>query len=231
MRGVCGAPQLQLVHPQRMRRLKAGGTLASRQAIVHALVHIEGWAVDLSWDIIARFGGEPALPRGFYDDFVAVAEEECKHHLLLKARAPPQGLEVVVGLRVWRPAAPLGAQRGGARRAACCRRLGAGRHERGPGGPPPRAAPGPRVCSRPTRCMHATLGVHKCCTCLSRTGIALSLHNTKPAAPALKTSPAGAAGGDGVALRRAPGARRAVAQRGGHRALAARAPGRGALRA
>jgi uncharacterized ferritin-like protein (DUF455 family) len=87
MRGVCGAPQLQLVHPQRMRRLKAGGTLASRQAIVHALVHIEGWAVDLSWDIIARFGGEPALPRGFYDDFVAVAEEECKHHLLLKARA------------------------------------------------------------------------------------------------------------------------------------------------
>lgn len=110
--------------------------------------------MDLSWDIIARFGGEPALPRGFYDDFVAVAEEECKHHLLLKARAPPQGLEVVVGLRVWRPAAPLGAQRGGARRAACCRRLGAGRRERGPGAPPPRAAPGPgSVQGRRAACM------------------------------------------------------------------------------
>ncbi|KAK9846288.1 hypothetical protein WJX81_001033 [Elliptochloris bilobata] len=82
--------KLQLVHPQRMRRLKAGGTLASRQAIVHALVHIEGWAVDLSWDIIARFG-DASMPRGFNDDFVAVAEEECKHHLLLKARLEAMG--------------------------------------------------------------------------------------------------------------------------------------------
>jgi uncharacterized ferritin-like protein (DUF455 family) len=26
-----------------------GGTLASRQAIIHSLTHIESWAVDLSW--------------------------------------------------------------------------------------------------------------------------------------------------------------------------------------
>lgn len=51
-----------------------GGTLASRQAILHSLCHIENWAVDLSWDIIARFGGaaEYELPQQWYDDFVTV---------------------------------------------------------------------------------------------------------------------------------------------------------------
>ena len=38
-------------------------------------VHIESMAVDLAWDIIARFGGDPSyrLPRAFFDDFVAVS--------------------------------------------------------------------------------------------------------------------------------------------------------------
>ena len=37
-------------------------------------VHIESMAVDLAWDIIARFGADPSyrLPRAFFDDFVAV---------------------------------------------------------------------------------------------------------------------------------------------------------------
>ena len=30
-------------------RIGKGGTLASRQAIIHSLTHIESWAVDLSW--------------------------------------------------------------------------------------------------------------------------------------------------------------------------------------
>jgi uncharacterized ferritin-like protein (DUF455 family) len=30
-------------------KLGKGGTLASRQAIIHSLAHIESWAVDLSW--------------------------------------------------------------------------------------------------------------------------------------------------------------------------------------
>ena len=83
-----------------------GGSLASRQALLHSLCHIENWAVDLrqdggrggcgsgcsiplvfksggdphplhhsySWDVIARFGGQPdyELPREFFDDFVTV---------------------------------------------------------------------------------------------------------------------------------------------------------------
>ena len=54
-----------------------GGSLASRQALLHSLTHIENWAVDLSWDVVARFGGqaEYELPGEFYDDFVTVAEE------------------------------------------------------------------------------------------------------------------------------------------------------------
>lgn len=48
------------------------------------MANIEQWAIDLSWDIIARFssatpeGFDEALPRGFYDDFVQVACEEAK---------------------------------------------------------------------------------------------------------------------------------------------------------
>jgi uncharacterized ferritin-like protein (DUF455 family) len=58
------------------------------QAILHSLTHIESWAVDLAWDIIARFGQHSAyeLPRLFFDDFVAVATDECRHFALLAAR-------------------------------------------------------------------------------------------------------------------------------------------------
>lgn len=52
-------------------------------------MHIESWAVDLSWDIIARFGAHPdyaPLPREFFDDFVNVAEDETRHFMLLEAR-------------------------------------------------------------------------------------------------------------------------------------------------
>lgn len=48
------------------------------------MANIEQWAIDLSWDIIARFssatpeGSDEALPRGFFDDFVQVACEEAK---------------------------------------------------------------------------------------------------------------------------------------------------------
>ncbi|PSC71386.1 hypothetical protein C2E20_5254 [Micractinium conductrix] len=65
-----------------------GGSLASRQALLHSLVHIENAAIDLSWDVIARFGGDPSyrLPRQFFDDFVRVAHDECRHFLLLERR-------------------------------------------------------------------------------------------------------------------------------------------------
>jgi uncharacterized ferritin-like protein (DUF455 family) len=54
------------------------GTEAGRIALLHAVAHIELNAVDLHWDIIARFGHVP-MPIGFYDDWVKCAEEESRH--------------------------------------------------------------------------------------------------------------------------------------------------------
>ena len=53
------------------------GTLKSRMAMIHSLVHIESVAIDLSWDIIARYPSNN-LPKEFYDDFVKVAQDEAK---------------------------------------------------------------------------------------------------------------------------------------------------------
>lgn len=67
--------------------------MASRQALLHSLVHIENWAVDLAWDIIARFGPsmDYKLPPAFFEDFVRVAEDEARHYSLLNARLEETG--------------------------------------------------------------------------------------------------------------------------------------------
>ena len=55
---------------RRIRRRRPG-----RIALLHALAHIELNAIDLAWDLVARFA-DPALPRAFFDDWVEVAAEE-----------------------------------------------------------------------------------------------------------------------------------------------------------
>ncbi len=68
-----------------MARRKVTRGTKGRIALLHALAHIELNAIDLAWDIIARFSGD-RLPRAFFDDWVAVADEEAKHHDLLVRR-------------------------------------------------------------------------------------------------------------------------------------------------
>lgn len=58
------------------------GTAEGRIALLHAVAHIELNAVDLHWDIVARFAHVP-MPRGFHDDWVRAADEESKHFNLL----------------------------------------------------------------------------------------------------------------------------------------------------
>lgn len=58
--------------------------------MIHSLVHIESVAIDLSWDIIARFTSAK-LPKEFYDDFVKVAQDESRHYSLLKQRLEELG--------------------------------------------------------------------------------------------------------------------------------------------
>ncbi|HEV8028775.1 MAG TPA: ferritin-like domain-containing protein [Stellaceae bacterium] len=79
-----------LLPPRDMPRRRSGGSHAHRIALLHAIAHIELNAIDLAWDLVARFARED-LPRAFFDDWVAVAAEEAKHHALLAARLAALG--------------------------------------------------------------------------------------------------------------------------------------------
>jgi len=74
----------ELLPPNRMPKRGKAGSLAARVALLHALAHIELNAIDLAWDLLARFGAE--MPRPFADDWVRVADEEALHFLLLEQR-------------------------------------------------------------------------------------------------------------------------------------------------
>ena len=82
-------PPLQPARPEKPELLsprdvpkRKPGTVQGRIALMHAVAHIELNAVDLHWDIIARFGHIP-MPIGFYDDWVKSAAEESKHYNLV----------------------------------------------------------------------------------------------------------------------------------------------------
>ncbi len=71
----------ELLNPRDVPRRKPGSE-KGRLALLHAVAHIELNAVDLHWDIIARFSHVP-FPIGFYDDWVKSADEESKHFNLM----------------------------------------------------------------------------------------------------------------------------------------------------
>ena len=74
-----------MLPPREMPKRRAGGERESRVALLHALAHIELNAIDLAWDLVARFAGENPPPE-FFDDWIAVADEEATHHGLLAER-------------------------------------------------------------------------------------------------------------------------------------------------
>lgn len=92
--------------PREMPRRRPG-TPTGRIALLHAVAHIELNAVDLHWDIVARFSHVP-MPPGFYDDWVRAADEESKHFGLMSDRLIALGssygaLDAHAGM--WRAAA------------------------------------------------------------------------------------------------------------------------------
>ena len=100
----------------------------SSLALLHALAHIELNAIDLAWDIIARFAGwtdgpgagtSPPLPRAFFDDWIRVADDEARHArigLLPDAEVgQPQALEVIAAGRALGQHGPAGIGRAGGR--------------------------------------------------------------------------------------------------------------------
>jgi len=84
-------PQRPLLRPPKeLAKRRAFGSRAGRIALLHALAHIELNAIDLGWDLVARFAGE-GLPRDFFDDWVGVAAEEACHFELLAGRLAELG--------------------------------------------------------------------------------------------------------------------------------------------
>lgn len=82
-------PKPELLAPRLMPRRSKGGE-AGRFAFVHAIAHIEFNAIDLAWDIVARFTDE-AMPTAFYNDWVGVAADEARHFELLCGRLDDLG--------------------------------------------------------------------------------------------------------------------------------------------
>ena len=79
----------ELLDPRDVPKRKPG-TEAGRIALLHAIAHIELNAVDLHWDVIARFP-DVEFPLGFYDDWVRAADDESKHFNLLADRLEAYG--------------------------------------------------------------------------------------------------------------------------------------------
>lgn len=89
------APELRM--PRDMPKRRSGGSAAGRIALLHALAHIELNAIDLAWDMIARFSdvdraGAP-LTKIFFTDWLQVANDEAVHFQLLQGRLRSYGSE------------------------------------------------------------------------------------------------------------------------------------------
>ncbi len=79
-----------LLPPRDMAKRSRATSLKGRIALLHALAHIELNAIDLAWDIIARYPDE-AMPVAFFDDWVTVASDEARHFELLAVRLAELG--------------------------------------------------------------------------------------------------------------------------------------------
>jgi len=75
--GVC-----TVVAPQEVPRRKSPALPEGQALLLHAIMHIEYSAIDLALDHAYRF---PGLPKAFYDDWLEVAEDECRHFEMLHA--------------------------------------------------------------------------------------------------------------------------------------------------
>ncbi|KAL0322204.1 UNVERIFIED_CONTAM: hypothetical protein Scaly_2516800 [Sesamum calycinum] len=76
------AHDVKLVSPSEMPKLGKAGSLQSRQALVHSLVHTERYNCGLAGRV---------MPRDFFTDFVKVAQDEGRHFTLLAERLKELG--------------------------------------------------------------------------------------------------------------------------------------------
>ncbi len=74
-----------LMAPGEVPRRKINAGVKGRVALLHAIAHIEFNAIDLAFDMVARFA-DRALPYDFAADWVRVGGEEAKHFGLIADR-------------------------------------------------------------------------------------------------------------------------------------------------
>ncbi len=74
----------ELLEPNKMPRRRKAGNTENRKALLHAVAHIELNAIDLAFDIVARFGSD--MPREFTDDWIQVGDDEARHFTMLGER-------------------------------------------------------------------------------------------------------------------------------------------------
>lgn len=79
----------ELRDPSHMPKRGKAGSLASRQALLHAVAHIEFNAIDLAFDLVARFGA--ALPPAFAADWLRIGGEEAEHFIAVADRLEALG--------------------------------------------------------------------------------------------------------------------------------------------
>ncbi len=81
------ADQPVLTSPANMPRRRLG-TVAGRIALLHAVAHIELNAIDLAFDMLARFG--PKISKRYQRDFILdwmnVGDDEARHFMLVQNR-------------------------------------------------------------------------------------------------------------------------------------------------
>ncbi len=76
-----------LARPGDVPRRKITEHPRGRIALLHALAHIELNAIDLAFDILARFAiSDPAPPSDFISDWISVGDDEARHFLMLADR-------------------------------------------------------------------------------------------------------------------------------------------------
>lgn len=74
----------ELLPPSEMPRRRKAGNDSNRRALLHAVAHIELNAIDLAFDIVARFGN--IMPNGFTNDWIGVGDDEARHFTLINNR-------------------------------------------------------------------------------------------------------------------------------------------------
>ncbi|WP_440959642.1 ferritin-like domain-containing protein [Oceanicaulis sp. LC35] len=87
-------PRPELRPPAQVPKRKLGNP-EGRFALMHAVAHIELNAIDLHFDMVARFAGDPRIAddqrQAFVSDWISVGDDEARHFTLVRRRLQEMG--------------------------------------------------------------------------------------------------------------------------------------------